>query len=495
MSFRRQKVADDYIVVVGLETHVQVNSKSKLFCSCKNIFGAPPNSAVCPICLGMPGVLPILNYEVVKKAIKAAILLNCQINEVSFFDRKNYFYPDIPKSYQITQYHKPIAQNGYIELSDKTRIRIKRLHIEEDVGKLLHPELGKSKGEESALGVIRADHSFIDMNRSGLPLFEIVTEPDIQNENQAYEYLLNLKRRLQFEGISNCDMEKGQLRCDVNISIRKKDDSIGTDRVEIKNLNSFKFVKEAIKFEIDRQLQLLQKGEKVPRETRLWDPYKKITYPLRSKEAVEDYRYFFEPDLPPLVLQKEEISKIKSQISESPMDILTRYVQEGILTVKDKEILLSDEEMCLFYLTVAQKTKNPKVSFNWVANELKGLANEEKVSVWELGVSVYDMVNFIGQIASGAVDKNFAKELLRKSVKERKNLMKLVEELQTRKQVNVNLEEVITQILQENKSLVEEYLKGKENIKNVFIGKILSKVKGQFTALEIKKILEDKLKR
>ncbi|MFN7182490.1 MAG: Asp-tRNA(Asn)/Glu-tRNA(Gln) amidotransferase subunit GatB, partial [Planctomycetota bacterium] len=244
-----------YTAVIGFETHIQVLTKTKLFCGCKNIFGAPPNSVVCPICLGMPGVLPALNIEVVKKAIKTAIILNCTINEVSFFDRKNYFYPDIPKSYQITQYHKPIAQNGYVELSTGKKIRIKRFHIEEDVGKLLHPELGKAKDGSYDLGIIRADYSFVDMNRSGVPLFEIVTEPDIENSEEGYEYLVNLKRLLQFSGISNCDMEKGQLRCDVNISIKKIDSDTLSNRVEIKNLNSFKFVKDAINFEIARQIE------------------------------------------------------------------------------------------------------------------------------------------------------------------------------------------------------------------------------------------------
>lgn len=495
MNSMTDEVMSDYIVVIGLETHVQVNSKSKLFCGCKNMFGIPPNTAVCPICLGMPGILPTINYEVVRKAIKAAILFNCTINKLSFFDRKNYFYPDIPKSYQITQYHRPIAENGYIELSDGMKVRIRRLHIEEDVGKLLHPEAGKSPEEVEGLGIIRADYSFVDMNRSGIPLFEIVTEPDIHNPQQAYEYLLNLKRKLQFEGISNCDMEKGQLRCDVNISVRDKNSSITSDRVEIKNLNSFRFVRDAINFEINRQVRFLQRGERVQRETRLWDPYKKETYPLRSKETVEDYRYFFEPDLPPLILQENEISKIKEQIAESPLDILNKYVQQGALTLKDKESLLSDEEMCLFYLEVARRTKNPKASFNWVANELKGLANEVKVSVWELGISIYDMANFIEKVVGGKIDKAVAKNALRRTVEEKADLNRLLEEVENVSKSTVNLEEVVDQILKENKNLVEEYLRGKENVKNVFIGKILSLVKNQFSALQVRQILESKLKK
>lgn len=484
-----------YKVAVGLETHIQVNSKSKLFCKCRNVFGALPNSCVCPVCLGMPGVLPMLNYEVVKKAIKAAILLNCSINRLSFFDRKNYFYPDIPKSYQITQYHIPIAQNGYIELSDGTKIRIKRLHIEEDVGKLLHPELGKLQEEDAKLGIIRADYSFVDMNRSGVPLFEIVTEPDIQNEEQAYEYLLLLKRKLQFEGVSDCDMEKGQLRCDVNISVRSDTLPINTDRVEIKNLNSFKFVREAINYEKNRQIQILQKGERIQRETRLWDPYKKITYPLRSKETVEDYRYFFEPDLPPLLLDEKEILQIKEQIGESPLDILNKYVREGVLTTKDRESLLSNEEMCLFYLEVAKRTKNPKVSFNWVANELQGLANELKTNVWELGISIFDMVSFIENIVSGSIDKMVAKDILRKAVEEKKDLNKLIRELKSVPRSDVNLEEVVERILQDNYKLVNEYLEGKESVKNVFIGKVLALVKGQYSPVEVKKVVEEKLKK
>ncbi len=366
-----------YKAIIGLETHVQVSSKSKLFCSCKNTFGAPPNSLVCPICLGMPGVLPTLNFEIVKKAIKTAVILNCTINKISFFDRKNYFYPDIPKSYQITQYHIPIAQDGFIELSNGKKIRIKRFHIEEDVGKLLHPELGKSKDESYDLGIIRADYSFIDMNRSGVPLFEIVSEPDIENSEEAYEYLLNLKRKLQFEGISSCDMEKGQLRCDVNISVRNIDSKIWGNRVEIKNLNSFKFTKEAINFEIERQIKMLEEGKEIESETRLWDPVKKITYPLRSKETVEDYRYFLEPDLPPLIINEKLIENIKSELQENPLDILNRFVESNAITTKEKEILLSDEEMCLFYIEVAKRSNNPKESFNWIANLLKGIAAEK----------------------------------------------------------------------------------------------------------------------
>ncbi len=483
-----------YIAVIGLETHVQVLSKSKLFCGCKNIFGAPPNSEVCPVCLGMPGVLPILNFEVVKKAIRLALLLNCTINKVSFFDRKNYFYPDIPKSYQITQYHKPIIQGGFIELSTGKKIRIRRIHIEEDVGKLLHPQVAKSQDESFNLGIIRADYSLIDMNRSGVPLFEIVTEPDIESAEQAYEYLLTLKRKLQFDGISHCDMEKGQLRCDVNISIRKIGGDIYGNRVEIKNLNSFKFIKEAISFEIARQIELLESGKEIESETRLWDPIKKITYALRSKEAVEDYRYFLEPDLPPLIISDNLIQKIKSECHENPIDLLDKYVQNNKITSKEKEILLSDEEMCLFFLEVAKRTNNPKACFNWIANELKGRASEKKVSVWELGITIHDMVNFIQKVSEGVIEKNYAKELLRQSIDEKKELNKLLKEMKP-SSTQVNLEEVVDSILKENARLVEEYFQGKENVKNVFIGKVLSRVKGIYTPSQITECLNKRLKR
>jgi aspartyl-tRNA(Asn)/glutamyl-tRNA(Gln) amidotransferase subunit B len=416
---------DEYKVLIGLETHIQVATKTKLFCSCKNTFGAPPNSVVCEICLGLPGVLPQLNQEAVKKAIKAALVLNCTINKTSYFDRKNYFYPDIPKSYQITQYFTPIACNGFIELHNGKKIRIKRLHIEEDVGKLLHPELGKVKDDSYQLGVIRADYSYIDMNRSGVPLFEIVTEPDINSADEAYEYLLTLKRKLQFHNISNCDMEKGQLRCDVNISVGKTMDKESTNRVEIKNLNSFKFIKEAINYEITRQINLIKSGAKVIQETRLYDPYKKITYPLRSKEEAQDYRYFPEPDLPPLLIQEEFIEEIKKTIELTPLELVDKYITEGQISLKEKEILLSNEEMCLFFLEVAKRTDNPKASFNWVANELQGIANELKTTVWDLGISIFDIVEFIKMVTGGKLDKSYAKELLRISIKEKKALKKI----------------------------------------------------------------------
>src|SRR5688572_390116 len=326
---------DSFEAVAGIETHVQLKTATKLFCGCEVKFGAPPNTQVCPVCLGHPGSLPATNRKAFELAMRAALALNCSIAPSTKFDRKNYFYPDLPKNYQISQYDLPFSHDGWIELESGKKVRILRAHLEEDAGKLIHEENGS--------------RSFVDLNRTGTPLVEIVTHPDLRSSEEAYQYMTTLKTILESAGASDCDMEKGQLRCDVNLSIRKKgDDRLGT-KVEIKNLNSFKNAKAAFEYEFARQVKALETGERIVQETRLWDVEKSVTRTMRSKEEAHDYRYFPEPDLPSIKIPAAWIEEIRASIPELPAQKRARFAKEYALSDYDAKVLSFDRGMSDFF--------------------------------------------------------------------------------------------------------------------------------------------------
>ncbi|MCX8092740.1 MAG: Asp-tRNA(Asn)/Glu-tRNA(Gln) amidotransferase subunit GatB, partial [Candidatus Goldbacteria bacterium] len=397
---------DKYEIVIGLEVHVELSTKSKAFCGCSTQFGAEPNTNICPVCLGLPGALPVINREMVRRAIKAGLALNCTIAKYSKFDRKNYYYPDLPKAYQISQYDMPIASNGYLEIVKKDgtvkKIGIKRLHMEEDAGKLLHLTKTGQIGE--------AESSLVDYNRAGVPLIEIVSEPDIRTSEEAYLYLTALKSIMKYIDVSDCNMEEGSLRCDANISVRKKGDEKLGVKVEIKNMNSFKNVQKALDYEAQRQIKMLESNETIIQETRLWDANKEMTFSMRSKEESHDYRYFPEPDLPPLEISQAEIEEIKKEIPELPQEKLKRFIKEYNLPEYDASILISDKQISMFYEDAVKISKEPKLTSNWIMTELLRRMNESNIEdINKTKITAENLGKLILLIKDGTISGKIAK--------------------------------------------------------------------------------------
>jgi aspartyl-tRNA(Asn)/glutamyl-tRNA(Gln) amidotransferase subunit B len=354
----------DYEAVIGLETHVQLGTKSKMWCGCANSFGAPPNTNVCPVCLGLPGVLPVANEEALKLTVLTGLLLNCEIPARAKFDRKNYFYPDMPKNYQITQYDQPSTANGYVDFEFNggiSRVRITRAHLEEDVGKSFHFER----------------NSGVDFNRAGVPLMEIVSEPDLTSADMAYEYLNALKDILVYGGVSDCDMEKGMVRCDVNVSVRPKGTKELGAKIEIKNMNSFSGVRRALEYEIPRQIEVLKKGDKLIQSTRRWDDVAGVTEEMRTKEHAHDYRYFPDPDLMPFAPTEQWLAEVKSRAVELPMARKQRFIKDYGLPASDAETFKNDVPLGNYFEGIAKQSKNPKAVANWVINNLRAKLGEE----------------------------------------------------------------------------------------------------------------------
>ena len=393
--------------VIGLEIHVQMDTKTKMFCSCPVEFGAEPNSNVCPVCLGLPGSLPVINRRAVEFAIRAGLALNCQINTKSVFARKNYFYPDLPKGYQISQYEEPIAVNGWLEVNGK-RIRIRRLHIEEDAGKNIH----------------EGSKTLVDLNRAGTPLMEIVTEPDIDSPQLAREFLEKLRNIMRYTGVSRADMEKGQLRCDINLSIRPKGSKEFGTRVEIKNVNSFRFVQKAIEAEMERQIKLVLSGQKVVQETRTFDPSTGLTHPMRSKEEAEDYRYFPDPDLLPLVVPVEWIEEIKRTMPELPEERFQRFVKDYSLDEYSARVLTDNKELGDFFEDALKHyNKEPKLVANWLLNDLLGNLSEVGKDIEDSPVSPKGLAELVRLIKEGTLSSKLAKEVLKEMVTTAKDLL------------------------------------------------------------------------
>jgi aspartyl-tRNA(Asn)/glutamyl-tRNA(Gln) amidotransferase subunit B len=488
--------------VIGLEVHIQLLTASKIFCSCSTRFGAPPNTNVCPVCLGMPGALPVLNRKAVEFATLAAMALNCRINETSIFARKNYFYPDLPKGYQISQYDKPLAEHGYIEVqASKTedgserlrtenrelrtrRIGITRVHLEEDAGKSLHEGFPDSD-EKTA----------IDLNRTGVPLIEIVSEPEISTPDEAYEYLTRLKEIILYTGVSDCNMEEGSLRADANVSVRPRGQKELGTKTEIKNVNSFRFIREALEYEIARQIEVIESGGAIAQETRLYNAHEGKTYSMRSKEQAHDYRYFPEPDLLPLVVDEKWKAEIARSLPELPEARRSRMVKEYGITDYDAQVLTVSKTLADQFEEAARASKNPKRVANLVQGELTGRLKATNVEIEKSPISMRGIAMSADLVESGAISGKMLKELYDLAFERGKDFPEIYEE-QGRPQQSSDtsaLEKIIDEVIAANAKQVEQYRSGKKTMLGFFVGQAMKASKGQANPQLVNELLTKKL--
>lgn len=458
--------------VIGLEVHVQLNTNTKIFCSCPTTFGEEPNTNVCPVCLGMPGVLPVLNEKVVEYTVKAGLALNCKIQQKSVFARKNYFYPDLPKNYQISQFELPICLDGFVDIDTDNgvkRIGITRIHMEEDAGKLVH---GENLGNPNS--------SYVDYNRTGTPLMEIVSEPDMRSSEEAKAYLEKLKLILEYTGVSDCSMEKGSLRCDANVSVRPIGQKEFGTKVEIKNMNSFKNVQKAIDYEIRRQISEIESGNIIVQETRLWDPEKGITISMRSKEESHDYRYFPDPDLVPVVVTKDMIDSIKKTLPEMPDKVLAKLISDYNLPEYDASVLVSSKELSDFFFETSKLTKNYKAISNWIQTEIMRVMNEKDCLINEVGISPAHLSELITLVDENVISLKIAKSLFDDILKEKRSPRELVKEKGLVQIADEGaLEEVVKKVLSASPKEVERYKNGETKLIGFFVGQIMKETKGK----------------
>jgi aspartyl-tRNA(Asn)/glutamyl-tRNA(Gln) amidotransferase subunit B len=476
-----------YEPVIGLEVHAQLLTESKIFCSCSTKFGAAPNEHTCPVCLGLPGALPVLNEKAVELALRAAIALNCNVPETSVFARKHYFYPDLPKGYQISQFDQPVALNGSltIQVAGNARtIRIRRVHLEEDAGKLLH------EGVES-----KSEASYVDLNRSGVPLIEIVSEPDIRSPQEAYEYLTELKAILRYIHVSLANMEEGNLRCDANISIRPEGSSELGTKIEIKNLNSFRNVQKSLEYEIERQTKALEAGKKLVQETRLFNVAKVTTEPMRSKEEAHDYRYFPEPDLIPVPISTDYYAKTKQMIPELPMEKRSRFQKEYQLTYADAEILTDEIELANFYEAAAKQSANPKQTANWMLRDLLQKLKESGKTIEESPVKSEQIADLSNLIHKQVISGNQGKELFEEMWSTGKNPSALVKE-KGMSQVSDSdvIGKFVDQVIQENPGVVERLKNGEAKLQGVLVGMVMKASKGKANPGLVNELIRDRIK-
>ena len=473
--------------VIGLEVHVQLLTATKIFCSCSTRFGAPPNSNVCPVCLGMPGALPVLNKKAVEFATLAAMALNCRIHETSIFARKNYFYPDLPKGYQISQYDKPLAEFGFIEVPGergKKKIGITRVHLEEDAGKSLHEGFPDSD-EKTA----------IDLNRTGVPLIEIVSEPDIATPEEAYEYLTRLKEIILYTGVSDCNMEEGSLRCDANVSVRPRGQKEFGTKTEIKNVNSFRFIREAIEYEIGRQIDVIESGGKITQETRLYNSNEGKTYGMRSKEQAHDYRYFPEPDLLPLVVDERWKAEIARSLPELPEARRARMVKDYGITDYDAQVLTFSKALADQFEQAAKAAKNPKRVANLVQSELMGRLKAKGIGIEHSPITMQGVAASADLVESGAISGKMLKDLYDLSFERGKDFPVVYDE-EGRPQQSTDtsaLEKMIDEILAANPKQLEQYHAGKKTMLGFFVGQVMKASKGQASPQIVNELLAKKL--
>jgi len=476
-------INDKYEPVIGLEVHAQLKTNTKLFCSCSTKFGMPPNTNVCPICLGHPGVLPVTNKKVIEFAVLLGLATNCNINSKSIFARKNYFYPDLPKGYQISQFEKPICEFGYINVLPKNgtevRIGITRIHMEEDAGKSIHDQ-----------GL----NTLVDVNRCGVPLLEIVSEPDIRTAEEAVLYLTKLRQILTYLDICDGNMEEGSLRCDANVSVRLKGAKEFGTKTEIKNMNSFKNVEKAINFEIERQIEIIEDGGKIIQQTLLWNADKNFASPMRSKEESHDYRYFPDPDLVPVVLDDKYINSIKEKLPVLPETRKQIFIEKYNLPVYDSEVLTNEKPFADYFETAAQNISDYKLLSNWMMGDILKYLNENKISINNFTFSANNLAKLVTLINKGVISNKIAKDIFINLIEKNSdpeeyiksnNLIQLSDTFE--------IEKIIDEVIKQNVAEVEKYLSGKQNVIGFFVGQIMKQSKGKANPQLVNKILKDKL--
>jgi aspartyl-tRNA(Asn)/glutamyl-tRNA(Gln) amidotransferase subunit B len=473
---------------IGMEVHVELKTDSKMFCGCKNELGLDriPNSNICPVCTGQPGALPVANEKAIEFVIKAGLALNCKIAKISKFDRKNYFYPDLPKGYQISQYDQPLCENGYLEIGGR-KIGITRIHLEEDTGKLIH-----QKG---------TDFSLVDFNRSGVPLMELVTEPDIESADEAKKFCEELQLILRYLDISDADMEKGQMRCEANISIRKPEDKNFGTKVEVKNLNSFRSVEKAIDYELKRQEEMLDENKKIIQETRGWDESKMHTYPQREKESAHDYRYFPEPDLPPLELADSYVEKIKDELMELPQEKIKRFEKEYHLSRYDASALARNKDLASFFeeavsegMELFNDKKIAKLTANYINTELKKYL-DDKTKFLDIKITAENFGELMSIVAQNKINSSAAQTVLEEMVKTGADPERIIAENNlTQVDDEGEIETIAKKIISNNPGPVEDYKKGKQNALQFLLGQVMKETKGKINPIKAREILEEQIK-
>ena len=476
---------EDYEVIIGLEVHSELSTKTKIFCSCPTTFGGSPNKQTCPICMGMPGTLPVLNEKVVEYAVKAGLATNCEISRNSKNDRKNYFYPDLPKAYQISQFDQPLCEHGYVEIdteNGKKKIRLTRIHIEEDAGKLNHDEF--------------AGDSLVDLNRAGVPLIEIVSEPDLRSSEEVEKYLRKLKSILEYIEVSDCKMQEGSFRADVNVSVRKKGESKLGTRTEMKNMNSFRSITRAIEYEIDRQIDVIEDGGKVEQETLRWDEVSGKTFSMRDKEDAQDYRYFPDPDLVAIKLSEEYIENIKKTLPELPESRKQRYLEEYKLSEKDANIITASKYLSDLFEGATKICNNPKAVNNWIISDISRILNETEMDPIEIPFDSKQLAKLIILIDKGTISSKLAKKVLVEMFEHPRDPEDIIDE---KGWVQISdegaIKDVVLKILEANPQSVSDYKGGKDKALGYLVGQAMKETRGKANPQMLNKMFLEELKK
>ncbi len=475
---------EDYEVVIGLEVHAELSTKTKIFCSCPTTFGAEPNTHICPICTAMPGTLPVLNEKVVEYAVKAGLATNCTISKDSKNDRKNYFYPDLPKAYQISQFDKPLCEHGYLEIEDdegnKKKVRLLRIHIEEDAGKLNHNEFGVG--------------SLVDLNRAGVPLIEMVSEPDIRSSKEAEQYLRKIKSILEYIEVSDCKMQEGSLRADVNVSVRKKGEEKFGTRTEMKNMNSFRAIVRAIEYEKDRQIEVLEEGGKIEQETLRWDDINGRTYPMRDKEDAQDYRYFPDPDLVAIRLSDEYVENIRKSLPELPESRRDRYIKEYNLSEKEAKLLTSSKYLSNLFEGALDICGNAKAVANWILSDISRILNEKELEPENIPFTAEQLAKMIELIDKGTISSAIAKKVLTELFENPKDPEEIIKE---KGWIQISdegaIKEVVMKVLENNPQSVADFKGGKDKALGFLVGQAMKETKGKANPQMLNKMFLEEL--